>query len=301
MMNIVNRNTLLITLIIPMVMACTSLSSLEDRVDYLEERIKIIEAIIPNLNSNIEALQTLSGKTSIVSVESSNGRYKLTLANGEVINLTQGSIGTSTAPIMSIDKEGYWMVDYQDGNGAMYIKTEGEKVKALGEDGLTPEFGVDDDGFWTVSYDHGKTWELVKDIEGEPVSALPSEGADEYFKEVRIDEDIFVITLKTGETIKIPIVPDFMFVINGASSVQNFNYGELRTYTVVSRGISTASVISKPEGWTVTLSEETAQLIIVAPAATKASADTRTDISVLAVSESGLAVLSKVQVKISDN
>lgn len=279
--------------------SCSAISDLEDRLDALEARVKAIENILPTLNGNIEALMNLSNKNSIVSVESVNGRYKLTLANGEVINITQGSIGTSNAPLLSIDKNGYWMVDYQDGNGASYIKCGNDKVKAVGTDGITPEFGVSEEGFWTVSYDEGTTWETVKDVDGNPVSAIPSEGADEYFEDVRLEGDTFIVVLKNGERVEIPVVPDFMFVINGSAGIIGFGPGELKSFKVVSKGIATASIITKPAGWTVNLTE--GQLIVLAPKAeSKATADTDTDISVLAVSGSGHAVLSKVRVKLTE-
>ena len=298
-----NRITIFISSLVIALSSCSSIADLDDRLTRLEARVKAIENILPTLNNNIEALVNISNKNSIVSVESANGRYKLTLANGEVINLTQGSVGASNAPLVSIDKEGYWMVDYQDGNGYSYILCDGKKVKAIGEDGLTPVFGVDNEGYWTVSY-NGKDWETVKDVNGKPVSAIPSEGADEYFEEVKVEDNKLIVILKSGERFSIPIVPDFMFVINGTADLQEFNLGELKSYVVVSKGVVSAGVISKPEGWEVTLLED--QLIVVAPdmktivvspePESKATADTNTDICVLAVSKSGHAVLSKVRV-----
>ena len=277
--------------------SCSSIADLDDRLSRLEARVKAIENILPTLNSNIEALVNISNKNSIASVESVNGRYKLTLANGEVINLTQGSVGASNAPLVSIDKDGYWMVDYQDGNGYSYILNNGNKVKAIGEDGKTPKFGVSEEGYWTVSYNDGKDWETVCDVNGQPVTAVPSEGADEYFEDVKVEDDKFIVVLKSGERISIPIVPDFMFIVNGITDIQEFSSGELKSYTVVSKGVLTASVITKPAGWEVTLLEE--QLIVVAPELeSKATADTKTDISILAVSQSGHAVLSKVRVTV---
>ena len=275
--------------------SCSGISDLSDRLSRLEARVKAIENILPTLNNNIEALMSLSNKNSISSVESVNGKYKITLANGEIINLTQGSVGSSTAPIMSIDTEGYWMVDYQDGNGYSYIMNNGSKVKAVGDNGMTPKFGVNEEGYWTVSYDEGATWETVKDTEGSPVVAVPSEGADEYFEDVRVEDDMFIVILKSGERYEIPIVPDFMFVINGVNEVQMFTSGEIKTFAVVSTGIANAGVIAKPAGWTVNLLED--KLIVAAPEVeSKATADTDTDISVLAVAHSGHAVLSKVRV-----
>ena len=291
-----NRITILIATIALSLSSCSSIADLDDRLTRLEARVKAIENILPTLNSNIEALVNISNKNSIVSVESVNGRYKLTLANGEVINLTQGSVGASNAPLVSIDNEGYWMVDYQDGNGYSYILNNGNKVKAVGEDGLTPQFGVDEQGYWTISYD-GKDWETVKDVNGSPVSAIPGEGADEYFDEVKMEDNNLIVILKSGERFSIPIVPDFMFIINDVADLQEFKSGELKSYAVVSKGVATAGVMTKPAGWEVTLLED--QLIIVAPELeTKASADTKTDICILAVSNSGHAVLSKVRVTV---
>lgn len=292
-----NRITIFLAAIALTLSSCTSIADLDDRLTRLEARVKAIENILPTLNSNIEALVSISNKNSIVSVESANGRYKLTLANGEVINLTQGSVGASNAPLVSIDVDGYWMVDYQDGNGYSYILNNGNKVKAVGEDGKTPRFGVDDQGYWTVSYNEGQDWETVKDVKGNPVSAIPGEGADEYFEEVKIEENNLIVILKSGERLSIPIVPDFMFIVNGVADLQEFEPGELKAYAVVSKGVATAGVVTKPAGWEVTLLDD--QLIVLAPELeTKASADTKTDICVLAVSNSGHAVLSKVRVTV---
>ena len=76
-------------------------------------------------------------------------------------------------------------------------------MKAVGEDGLTPKFGVDEQGYWTISYD-GKDWETVKDVNGSPVSAIPGEGADEYFEEVKMEENNLIVILKSGERFSIP-------------------------------------------------------------------------------------------------
>lgn len=276
--------------------SCTDISSLEHRLDHLESRVKAIERIIPSLNGNIEALQALVGGTVINSVEKDYMGYKLILASGEILYITEGSIGVSNPPLMSVDKNGYWMVDYQDGNGAVYVLMDGNKVMAVGEDGVTPQFGVDEEGFWTVSYDGGLTWEQVNDTEGKPVSALPDSSADEYFADVELKDDVFVLTLQNGETVSVPVVSDFLFTVNTMDEVVTFLPNETKTFVVVSRGVASASVVAKPEGFQVELTAD--ELKIKAPLAVKASADTRTDVAVLAVSERGFASLSKVRVSL---
>lgn len=143
-----------------------------------------LETIIPNINANVEALQVLVNGTTINSATQKDGVWTLVLSNGETITLTAGSVGVGNPPVMSVDKDGYWMVDY--GTGADYILMNGEKVKAVGTDGITPVFGVDKDGYWTVSYDGGKTFTQVKGDDGNPVSALPTgEVQDPYFADVK--------------------------------------------------------------------------------------------------------------------
>ena len=288
-----------------MTVSCNLLSDLEDRVDNLEARIQVIETIIPTLNGNIEALKALAEANCIVSVETVDNNYKLTLSDGRTINLKQGSIGSSNAPVLSIDNEGFWMVDYKDGYGSDYILVDGNKASAIGKDGITPLFGVDRNGYWTVSYDNGETYTTVKDTDGKEVSALPSYGADEYFKEISIKDGIFTITLDNGEKISMNIIgkeePQIIFIINATSDIQKFEPGEIKTYKIVSKGIVSASVITKPKGWSAVLTDEA--LIVSAPqeaSQTKISADSEKDISILALSENGTGILAKIQVELED-
>lgn len=291
-------NTILSAVFAAFVLAvsCADLSPLEDRLDSLESRIKAIENIIPALNSNIEALQAIAENSTINSVEELDGEYKITLSNGSVLRLTQGSIGVANPPLMSIDADGYWMVDYQDGYGATYILCNGNKVKAVGDDGTTPRVSVDENGCWTVSYDGGKTWEQVKDAAGKPVEAIPSEGADEYFSDIVLTEDSFTIIFKDGKKVSIPIVAHFIFNLNAPMDVEVFKLGESREYLIVSKGVAAVTVVSQPEGFTTVLTKD--KLFVKAVGVTKASADSRTDIALLAVSEEGYAAIGKVRVQI---
>lgn len=274
--------------------ACSDLSDIEERLDSLESRVKAIENIIPALNSNIEALQTLAGGGTINKVEEKDGVYTITLSNGETITINQGSIGVANPPIMSIDSDGYWMVDY--GAGAEYVLVDGNKVAATGEDGITPVFGVDSEGYWTVSYDNGSTFQQVLGSDGKPVSAIPQEGADEYFSDVALEGETFVITLKDGEKIVIPVVPSFSYIIE-VEGIQTIKAGETRIFTVKSEGVASAVVVSKPAGVEVSLDENS--ITVRALAQTKSvSADTRKDVAVLALSAEGFATIAKMQVTV---
>lgn len=274
--------------------SCTDLSDIEERIDSLESRVQAIETIIPSLNSNIEALQALAGGGTINKVEEKDGVYTITLSNGETLTINQGSIGVANPPVMSIDKDGYWMVDY--GTGAEYILIDGQKVTSRGENGVTPKFGVDADGYWTVSYDNGATYQQVLGAEGKPVAAVPQEGADEYFSDVALEGGKFVITLKNGDKIALPVVPSFSYIIE-VEGVQTLKAGETKIYPVKSEGVASAAIVAKPSGVEVSLDETS--LTVRALEVTKAvAADSRKDIAVLALSSEGFATIAKMQVTV---
>ena len=89
---------------------CTDLSDLENRVDTLESKVVALETFISGLNSNVEAIQTLmEGGSLINSVKEKDGVYTIVLSNGDEITLTQGAVGVGTTPVVSIDKDGYWL------------------------------------------------------------------------------------------------------------------------------------------------------------------------------------------------
>lgn len=276
--------------------SCSDLSDIEKRVETLESRVQALETQIGILNTNVAAVQKLAEGGTISSVEEKDGVYTITLSNGEKIVLKQGSTGIANAPVVSIDADGYWTVDY--GNGPEHILVNGEKVKAVGKDGLTPIFGVDTQGYWTVSYD-GKTFTQVKDANGNPVKAIPEGSSeDKWFNSVSVDGDKLVVVLKDGSTYSLPIVKDFKCAIQNAESEIVFNYGETKSFTVEMVGVATA-MVTAPEGWAAVLDETT--LSVTAPAQTKAVlADSKTDVCILAISNSGFSTIAKVKVSLND-
>lgn len=271
-----------------MFVGCNDMAEIVERVDNLENRVTILESRISSLNSNIEALQVLSGETVINSVEKDEdtGTYTITLSNNEKLTITQGSM--SATPVLSINADGYWTVDYNDGNGARLL--DGRQIPATGKDGVTPKFNVDKDNFWIVSYDNGKTFIQVLDETGNPVSAVPEDGSvagDSFFSEVAADNEsgIFTLTLHDGKEIVLPIVPDFMCAIENNGGIQIFKGGETRTWNMLLKGVTVDDcIVSAPEGWVAFVSEDI--LSVTAPeqeAVTKSViADSRTDVAVLA-------------------
>ena len=287
--------------------SCTRLDEFEQKLDMLETRIKVLEAEVTIFNDNVKALQKIAEGSTINNVVEKDGVYTITCSNGEVLVINQGSIGVGNAPILSIDEAGYWMADY--GDGPVYIlDASGNKVKALGTDGMTPYFGVDSDGNWTVKFGDSEP-QLIKGPDGEPVCALPDGEVigDLFFSDVTYDQSaqLLVVTIKNGESYSIPVIPSFLCSIQGGDGIQIFRDGESKTYSVELKGV-VKTYITVPHGWNAYLSEpaanDMASLTVYAPASVKSehspSADTRSDLAILALSSQGYATVAKMTLSV---
>ena len=283
------------------VIGCTDTDDLEKRIDEIDARVTALEKVTEALNENVAALQAIAEGKTINKVEENSGTYTITLSDGTELKLNQGTEGMGKAPLLSIDDEGYWMADYQDGKGPQYIlSASDEKVIGRGQNGVTPKFSVNAAGNWTVSYDGGKNWTEVLDENGKTVKAVAEGGeSDSYFANVEYTDEALVLTLKNGMSYTAPVVGGFLFKISGAPEGDvTFKYGEKKTFGIEQKGVFSTSVIC-PEGWNAWLSESilTVQAPANAEATTKAViADSRKDVSVIAISEAGHIAIAKVQV-----
>lgn len=283
------------------VIGCTDTDDLEKRIDEIDARVTALEKVTEALNENVAALQAIAEGKTINKVEENSGTYTITLSDGTELKLNQGTEGMGKAPLLSIDDEGYWMADYQDGKGPQYIlSASDEKVIGRGQNGVTPKFSVNAAGNWTVSYDGGKNWTEVLDENGKTVKAVAEGGeSDSYFANVEYTDEALVLTLKNGMSYTAPVVGGFLFKISGTPEGDvTFKYGEKKTFGIEQKGVFSTSVIC-PEGWNAWLSESilTVQAPANAEATTKAViADSRKDVSVIAISEAGHIAIAKVQV-----
>lgn len=283
------------------VIGCTDTDDLEKRIDEIDARVTALEKVTEALNENVAALQAIAEGKTINKVEENSSTYTITLSDGTELKLNQGTEGMGKAPLLSIDDEGYWMADYQDGKGPQYIlSASDEKVIGRGQNGVTPKFSVNAAGNWTVSYDGGKNWTEVLDENGKTVKAVAEGGeSDSYFANVEYTDEALVLTLKNGMSYTAPVVGGFLFKISGVPEGDvTFKYGEKKTFGIEQKGVFSTSVIC-PEGWNAWLSESilTVQAPANAEATTKAViADSRKDVSVIAISEAGHIAIAKVQV-----
>lgn len=80
-----------------------------------------------------------------------------------------GKIITQVVPLENAPA-GSWLITFSD-NTTIEIKSGVD-----GKDGVTPYIRVSDDNYWEISYDNGATFEVLKDGEGNPVSAVGPQG-----------------------------------------------------------------------------------------------------------------------------
>ena len=238
-------------------LSCTNTADIEKRIDGIDARLTALEKVADALNENVAALQAIAEGKTINKVEEKDGVYTITLSDGTELKLNQGTEGMGKAPILSIDKDGYWMADYQDGKGPQYIlSASDEKVIGRGQNGVTPKFSVNAAGNWTVSYDGGKSWAEVLDENGKAVKAVAEGGeSDSYFANVEYTDEALILTLKNGQSYTAPVVGGFLFKINGVPDGDvTFKYNEKKTFGIEQKGVFSTTVLC-PDGWNAWLSE----------------------------------------------
>lgn len=280
--------------------ACTNLDDIEQRLDSLESDIQKLQTAVSSLNEAVENLTTLAESGVISTIEETEDGFVITTVTGEEITITNGAVGNT--PLLSIE-DGYWKVSYDNGESWEFMEDEnGDKVPAAG---MTPQFRVNEEGNWEVSY-NGTQWTEVLDTEGNPVSAI-GEGSN-LFKDITYENGVLTIVFQDDNKLEIPVVPDFLCAIAGvdyATPVQ-FKHGEKKEFTVNIKGVANA-IVTAPAGWKAELNgeEPSAILSVTAPeedaasAMTKVSADTDSDISILAVSTKGnYTAITKMQVMV---
>lgn len=303
------------------------ISDLDGKLVSLEQQIEQMQQTAEKINDDIAALQTIANGIAITEVTpAADGGYTIRFSDGQSYTIANGAKGDkgetgakgddAQAPLFRIDSEGYWQISF---DGTTWTYPNGEKISALGTPGAsgpagptgaqgsTPRLGVDSEGYWTVSYDGG-TPERLTDAYGAPVKAIVDGDItviyDSLFTSVEISEDgttLDIVLAGSTETLSLPIggKPLAQLLFDGAAveGVQKFAYGESRVYTVEAADADYMKVAGCPDGWKAELAG-TALTVTAPTAGTRATADSATDVSVIAVMKSGLTCIVRMQVEI---
>ncbi len=295
------------------VLAGCKTDDLEKDIDALTDRVTSLEAQVSLLNENLNALRVfVDGGSVITSVTTSgtapNITYALALSDGTTLTLTQGSVGKVLIPEITIENN-VWVI-----NGVPTSE------KAVGDNGLTPEFRINSETYnWEVNFTgEVEGWTVVEDENGNPVRATTDQSiqaGDQFFTAVEetVENGVAVlkVTLATGESYSLPIVEDLLCQIVEPSAEEGFSngvwtigYGETVTAAVKVKGDN--YIVSAPEGWTATVevtNEGTGEgtLTVTAPAQAAAAsraavADNTTDL-VLQVNKGITWAVDKIQVE----
>lgn len=230
-------------------------------------------AEVSKLNSNVAAMQAVAQGQVINSVSESGSVYNILLANGTELKIDNQIY--SNAPVVEFN-DGKWFIDKT-------AVTDGS------DKDICPVFSINAAGKWAVSAADN---EMILD------KAVSTEGED-YFTDIEHSEKEFSLTTRSAARFAAPVAAGFLFKID-AAGVQNFVLGQTRSYNVTRNGISAATVVA-PQGWEVSLSESQITLTSPHTPETKAVvADSKTDISVIAVSTAGYVTIAKVLTELDE-
>lgn len=202
-----------------------------------EQRISTLEELCKQMNTNVEALQTLVDAlekrdyVTNVSEVRSNGEvigYTISFAYSDTITIYHGEDGKDGAngadgkdgytPQIGVmkDTDGiyYWTLD-----GEWLLDAKGNKIQANGvngtdgtngsngtngTNGVTPQLKIEND-YWYVSYDNGATWgKLGKATGNDGLNGENGEDGDSIFKSVTQDDEYVYFNLADGTMITLP-------------------------------------------------------------------------------------------------
>ena len=212
-------------------------SAIWDKLNDHESRITALEELCKQMNTNINALQTLvealekRDYITNVSPVRKDGEvigYTISFADSDTITIYHGENGQDGAdgkdgytPQIGVmkDTDGiyYWTLD-----GEWLLDGKGNKIQANGVngidgtdgsngqdgsngvDGITPRLKIEND-YWYVSYDEGATWiELGKATGEDGSNGIDGVDGDSIFSSVTQDDEYVYFNLADGTMITLP-------------------------------------------------------------------------------------------------
>ena len=208
-----------------LLVGCTDLTDLDNRVKDLEGRMTKVEGLVKSANESIATLQKLvdaQSKNKAIKdyrkLDDGTG-YVLVMSDGEEIVVRSGKM----PQISMIEEDGilYWAIDSKiihdaKGNPVPAKGPKGDpgapgqpgepgapgQPGEPGAPGITPQLRVDADGNWEVSLDNGTSWQSVLDVNGQKVKARAATA------DLQITEDEESVTIVyNGKTFVLPKAP----------------------------------------------------------------------------------------------
>ena len=181
-----------------------ALNSLEQRVATLEELCKETNTNLSALQKIVEAISQNEQIKNIAPIYKDGAvvGYAITFTSGESVTIyndnKQESVGAVPQIGVAKDNDGvyYWTL-----NGEWLLDANGNKIKAEGDDGLTPRFKIENE-YWYVSYDNGINWDVL----GKATAESGDCDCQSIIKGVEYDDEYVYITLADGTVLTLPRV-----------------------------------------------------------------------------------------------
>ena len=246
-------------------------SDLVNRLNDFENRLKKLEELCSQMNTDITSLRTIvtaiqkNDQISTIAPISKDGKeigYSIVFTSGKSITIYHGNDGQNGengsdgengqdgadghTPVIGVkmDTDGiyYWTID-----GEWLIDENGNKVQASsseadsgadganGKDGVTPKLKIENE-YWYVSYDEGQTWTKLGKATGEqgPQGSTGAQG-DSFFQDVIQDDDCVYFILADGTVLTVEKKKELALYFDTSSLTEIATNSEVKVdYTVVS-------------------------------------------------------------------
>ena len=187
-----------------------------------------------------QQLAAVLAKVAVVKVEEVGGNVVLTLADGNKVSLSKPLSNVENSGLVTVDENGMWAVVKADGT------TQSLNVPFAHPD-VKIQFQVAEDG--TLQYSvNGGDWASTG------VSTSDLSGQTHVINNVQVAEDNSHVTITIGETsFALPLYVAKVVTFELSRESMYVGYGLTKTFTVVSEGVESFYVASKPDGWKVTV------------------------------------------------
>lgn len=208
--------------------SCYDDSAIWESVNDHEARIKTLETLCNQMNTNISSLQSIiqslqkndyvTGAAPITEGGKTIG-YTITFASGKSVTIYNGKDGADGQdgynPVIGV-KQAHDGLYYWTLNGEWILNEEGKKIPisgnggsngadgAPGADGITPLLKIEY-GYWYVSYDSGETWTELGRATGDNGEAGAS--GDSFFHNVWWNDTYVYMEFADGSILEIPRQP----------------------------------------------------------------------------------------------
>lgn len=242
--------------------SCSDTEDIRNDIDDLNARLDKIEAMLPQINQDIENYQgILNGNILVLGhrLDENTGDYTLDLSNGTTITVYSNKVVDEDIPKMTIGEDNYWYYTI-NGETKLLPGEDGNPVSADPVNGKTPQIKVDNNGEWIYKYGDGD-W-----IDGIGIAdPAKGSGVKSIFDEVIVSPDGNSLTFKwTTDQNKlektVPIFGGLNMDIQ-YSGTPTFGLGQVQKFNITQEGVT--DIIIETMNWGIKIDEK--EMTVTAP------------------------------------